>query len=261
LAGCRNYFPKIQEAACYRFFGIFVTMKITCIVFVCLLCIAGWLPSSAQDFRVFKGDTINRTDAKGLKQGVWKRFYDNDQLFSESVFKNGKAVGTTKTWYKTGEIQGILVHDKDGKTSRMNSYWPNGKRKAIGKYVNQEKDSVWTFFNEQDTLTSVESYKLGTPHGTWKVYYPNGKLSEETTWVDGKKHGPFRNYFSTGGIKTSGTYRFDTFNGEMIMYHLNGKPFSKGTYVDGLRQGTWTYFSETGVKDSTQVFENGSLRE
>ncbi len=38
-------------------------------------------PASAQSYEVVNGDTINRTDEKGLKQGLWK-FWDNNLSLS-----------------------------------------------------------------------------------------------------------------------------------------------------------------------------------
>ena len=64
--------------------------------------------ANAQKYNVFKGDTINRTDAKGLKQGLWKKYYSNDVLFSEGVYIDGKHSGTFKTFYKSGKPQSIL---------------------------------------------------------------------------------------------------------------------------------------------------------
>ena len=59
--------------------------------------------ANAQKFNVFKGDTINRTDAKGLKQGLWRKYNSNDVLFSEGVYKDGKHTGTFKIY---SDIQG-----------------------------------------------------------------------------------------------------------------------------------------------------------
>ncbi|MBL0341832.1 MAG: hypothetical protein IPP71_13390 [Bacteroidetes bacterium] len=157
--------------------------------------------SVSQDFKIFKGDTINRTDAKGLKQGAWKRFYDNDQLFSETTFKNGKPVSSTLTFYKSGEKQGIMTYDKDGKTARMTSYWQNGKVMALGKYSNQEKDSTWKYYNEKDTLTAVENYKLGKAHGLWITYFPDGKILEETSYSNGLKTAPLKVISPTEKLK------------------------------------------------------------
>lgn len=215
----------------------------------------------SQDFKIFKGDTINRTDSKGLKQGAWKRFYDNDQLFSETIFKNGKPVGVTSMFYKTGEKQGLLTHDKDGKTSRMLSFWQNGKIKATGKYISQEKDSTWNYYSPQDTLTSIENYKAGKPHGVWKNFYPDGKLAEETYYANGMKHGSSKTYFTSGSLKMSAVYKNDSFDGLLIHYHLNGKPFIKGNYVTGLKEGEWLYLNENGIKDSMDVYYNGVLQE
>ena len=76
------------------------------LIILCLLFISA--TGSAQKFNIFKGDTINRTDAKGLKQGIWKKYYSNDVLFSEGVYKDGKHTGTFKTFYKSGKPQSIL---------------------------------------------------------------------------------------------------------------------------------------------------------
>ncbi len=217
--------------------------------------------SEAQDFKVFKGDTINRTDAKGFKQGIWRKYYDNDQLFSETVFKNDKPVSATKSFYKTGEKQGIMTYDKNGKTARMTGYWPNGKVKAKGKYISQQKDSTWKYYNESDSLTAIENYKLGKPDGIWKVFYPDGKISEETTYENGIKNGPFKSYFTNGNLKMSCTYQNDSFSGDMVHFYLNGKPYIKGTYLDGLKEGEWLYLNENGTKDSSDLYYNGILQE
>jgi len=234
-------------------------MKITLLI----LSLAVFLSanSSAQSFKIFRGDTINRTDAKGLKQGEWKRFYDNNQLFSITTFKNGKPTGKTLTWYKSGEKQGELIHAKDGKTAYMTSYWPDGKIKATGKYVNQEKDSTWNYYNEKDVLTAVENYKLGKAHGMWKIYYPDGKISEETNFVNGMKHGDFKKYFPNGNQKMAGIYKNDTFEGMVLHFHLNGKPYIKGRFEVGLKEGEWIYMNDSGIKDSSEFYNNGILQE
>jgi len=214
-----------------------------------------------QSFRILNGDTINRTDAKGNKQGIWYKLYDNNQPFSISHFKNNKPVDTTFTYYKTGELQGHLVHKSDRKTAYMYSYWPNGTRKAIGKYINQEKDSVWNFYNENDSIRAIESYKLGEPDGVWKVYYKNGVLSEETTYVKGVKSGPFKKYFPDGKLKMSGAYENDSFEGPVLQFYFNGKPAIKGSFSEGLKDGEWVYLNERGTIDSVHVYINGALQE
>ena len=70
--------------------------SITFVLFSIFLTLHG----EAQTYKVFKGDTINRVDAKGQKQGLWKKYYSNDTLFSKGIYKDGKHTGTFLTFYK-----------------------------------------------------------------------------------------------------------------------------------------------------------------
>ena len=85
----------------------FLPMKITAAVVVSILFFTGTI--HAQTFVVFKGDTINRKDAKGLKQGIWKKFYRTDSLFSITSFKDNKQTGTTKFYYESGKLKSTLI--------------------------------------------------------------------------------------------------------------------------------------------------------
>lgn len=71
--------------------------KQICVLMMCCL----WaLVSNAQKFEIYKGDTINRKDNKGLKEGVWRKYYRTDTLCSESVFLNDKPINVSRTWYE-----------------------------------------------------------------------------------------------------------------------------------------------------------------
>ena len=76
--------------------------------------------------------------------------------------------------------EGFGRKGKRDKTKFYN-YYPGGKLKATGNYVNQKKDSVWNYYAENDSLIAREVYKSGLENGDWKIFYPNGKVSELTT--------------------------------------------------------------------------------
>ena len=100
----------------------------TGLMFIFILTVT--INTNAQTYRVFKGDTINRTDAKGMKQSVWRRYYDNDQLFSETWFKNGKPYNDTKTYYKSGEPQAVLKYRSGGTIGNIETFRTDGGIKA-----------------------------------------------------------------------------------------------------------------------------------
>src|SRR4051812_37488820 len=79
-----------------------------------------------QPYNVFKGDTINRTDAKGLKQGAWKKFYSNDTLFSTGQYKDAKPYGTFITYYKSGKLEAVLVYRNGTNIADAIIYHENG---------------------------------------------------------------------------------------------------------------------------------------
>jgi len=58
-------------------------------------------------------------------------------------------------------------------------YYDDGKVEAKGKYIDKNKDSVWTYYDAHGKMTATESYANGAKDGVWKIYYGNGKVSEE----------------------------------------------------------------------------------
>src|SRR5205809_5121978 len=97
--------------------------------------------TQAQTYQVFKGDTINRRDKSGLKQGVWKRYYENDTLLSVSTFKNGRRTGSFKTFYKSGKLQTDLRFRPSLKPVEISDailYYETGTVEAKGKYIDQK---------------------------------------------------------------------------------------------------------------------------
>ena len=124
----------------------------------------------AQTYKVFKGDTINRIDAKGQKVGLWRKYYENDTLFSEGYFKKGKHSGTFHTFYKNGKRQSVLSFRGLTEISFAELFYDTGIPMAKGKYIDRTKDSVWIYFDEEGKMNSEEIYKNGVKEGTWKVY-------------------------------------------------------------------------------------------
>ena len=48
---------------------------------------------------------INQIDSNGMKQGVWKKTYDNGNLRYKGNFKNDNPEGIFYYYYKSGELQ------------------------------------------------------------------------------------------------------------------------------------------------------------
>ena len=228
--------------------------RITMSGILCLITIITF----GQPFQVFKGDTINRKDNKGLKQGTWRKYYRTDTLCSETIFKDDKPVGITRTWYESGKLKGEVRNEGKDKLSAGVTYFENGKKMAEGYFRNQLKDSIWIYFQETgDTISSIEQYKNGIPHGSWKVFYKNGVLAHELNYVNGEKHGQVKEFNEEGKVIFEIQYKNGKENGLSVLYYPDGKLREKGNYKNGERDGKWQQFDADGKVVKEVGYKNG----
>ena len=212
---------------------------------------------SAQKFNIFKGDTINRTDAKGHKQGIWKKYYSNDVLFSEGVYKDGKHTGIFKTNYKSGKPQSILKFRGVSEINDAEIFSEDSGLMAKGKYIDRVKDSLWVYFDRMGKKSSEEFYVKGKKEGEWKLFYPNGQLSRTVIYKKDVQNGIYKEYFMDGTPKVSGVMKNGGFEGILTIYHPNGKIWQKGLYKGGLKEGKWQNYSENGTLESEDEYKKG----
>ena len=102
----------------------------------------------------------NRTDAQGRKQGAWSKTWESGQVRYQGQFKDGHPVGTFKHYDEEGHLTTIQRHAGDGHVSRAEHYHPNGTLMATGKYVDQLKDSTWSYYDEAGGLRKLEHFRL-----------------------------------------------------------------------------------------------------
>jgi len=213
-----------------------------------------------KEFVVFKGDTINRKDAKGLKQGVWRKYYRTDTLCAETWFRNDKPYGVSRTWYESGKLKAEVFFDvKTPVRSKGISYYESGKVMGRGNYFDQKKDSICLYYAENDSLKAVEQYLKGKANGKWLVYYENGKLAEEKNYLNGKREGLYRQFNTDGTLLFEMTYKDDLEDGPVRLFHYNAKPKASGNYRKGLKEGTWLELDPSGAILSNEVYRAGRL--
>lgn len=202
---------------------------------------------------------LNQTDANGLKQGQWKKLYNNGKVRYEGQFKDDRPYGLFKYYYDHGQLQATNNHLGNGEVA-THVYHKNGKIKAKGIYKHQMKDSLWQYFNENELLVLEESYILDTLHGAQRTYYENRQLGEETNFVHGVKHGPWKKFFDNGKPWVDATYEDGNLHGKFVMYNEDGKRKYQGNYHKGIRVGVWLIFNENGSVKTQDVYENGILK-
>ncbi len=202
----------------------------------------------------------NQLDINGLKHGKWRKYRDTkgEKLRFEGQFDHGVPTDTFFYYYSARKVEYKNVYKETTGNCYSYQYDEKGNLMAEGWYVNQEKDSTWTFYGLQQNLISREDYKNGTLNGSVLIYYQNGKLAEKLEYVDGIKHGAWIQKYEDGKQKVKGTYINGSLHGEVIYYNFEGRPFYKGKYNKGLRTGDW-YTFEKGKLIKKETFKKGEV--
>ncbi len=200
-------------------------------------------------------ERINRPDQKGLKQGVWKTFYDNGRIRSEANYKDDRLNGPYK------------------------EYDENGVVKVFFQYVNgnmQERTDtsdldieVRNQYNEKGNVIFSGSFRKDIPVGIHRNYDNEGKVTNAILYSDrgekigegiitdeGKKEGNWKYFYGKGNVRASGNYSNNFENGPWKYFYPDGKTEQNGTFKNGKFNGTWQWYFENGnLKREEDYFE------
>jgi antitoxin component YwqK of YwqJK toxin-antitoxin module len=220
-----------------------------------LVCFVSYAHLSAQTDTVF-----NQTDSKGLKQGYWKKNYQNGHLMYKGFFKNDKPIREMRRYYEDGPLQAIMIFSEDGNTSKVRIFYQDGEPSAEGFYYGTQKDSVWKYYSfYSGALLSEEHYLRGKKNGMSRSFYDNGKVAEEIEYLNDEKNGKWNQYFDNGVVKMNSFYKQNKVNGNYIFNFPDGKIKIIGNFLDNNRNGIWTFYNEDGTEKYKLHYDKGNV--
>jgi antitoxin component YwqK of YwqJK toxin-antitoxin module len=200
----------------------------------------------------------NLLDEQGRKTGHWEGKHPNGSTMYEATFLEGRPVGMMVRYYESGAVKARMMFDPKDDRCYTELFYEEGKKAAEGWHVEKKKDSVWTYYSENDgTVRIREEYLDGRLHGKVRSYYQTGVVSEEVTWNEGSREGPWLQYYENGALRLSGHYANDRLNGLYEVYHPDSTLMMRGAYVDNMSHGTWSYYDETGALLYNLDYEKG----
>lgn len=149
-----------------------------------------------------KGDTLNRTDGKGLKQGKWINHVDELRgepgYEEEGEYKDGRKEGLWRRYDLDGDLTGMEIYrwgNKDGVSQYFNR---SGAliREESWKALNPDKQYDTLEIEDIDHLNEyktviVKNQGVAIKHGMWKYYDPNtGMIYKTENYTLGKRESP-----------------------------------------------------------------------
>lgn len=221
----------------------------------------------SNDFLVSR-EKIDRKDADGLRQGVWKEFYPSGSIKSEKSFRNDMLHGYYKEYDEKGNLVLTMLYENGSIVKSniedspdieiVNRYDQSGKliysgpyRKGIPVGIHREYNDGRVvdskIYNDVGLLLSQGIVdEAGNKNGNWKDYYPNGAVMAEGQYTDNRKTGLWKFFNQEGKVEQTGYFTADRPNGLWKWYYDNGALLREEEYFQGQRDGSFTEYSKKG---------------
>jgi antitoxin component YwqK of YwqJK toxin-antitoxin module len=106
-----------------------------------------------------------------------ERYYEIDNLKTGTVERFKDGVRNYLAHFEIVEKKGQRISQQTG----TETYWENGKERAIAEWKNGVKDGVAKTYYKNGQVESIIHFREGKLHGPYKTYYENGKLKEDYT--------------------------------------------------------------------------------
>ena len=229
---------------------------------------------------ILNKENINRTDDRGLKQGIWREYFDNDRIKWEKNYLNNELHGYLKEYDIRGQIiknqlyyNGIPKNSSEKneiKAIAKNEYYKSGKIKYSGSYRDTIPVGIHKHYEEDEIVVSVKTYddygnllasgnenEDGKKSGLWKEYYVNGSIRSEGNYIADKKNGKWTYFFENGEEEQEGYFKNGKYDGLWQWYYDTGELKRNENYYNGREDGTCIEYSKTGDILETGEYING----
>lgn len=114
---------------------------------------------------------------RALREGPYRRYYDDGRLWVEASFKNGVRDGAYVEYFR------------------------NGKKAREGLYANGKEEGLFTLYFESGAKEEEAEYRSGAPDGLFVAYREDGTKKTEGRRCGGAQCGVWRTYDERGQLE------------------------------------------------------------
>jgi len=147
-------------------------------------------------------------DNRGRPIGHWTWYFDDGKVLRESNFHQGLQDGDFVEYTSTGDVRtkGLYL---DGLKEGV-WFYQNGNFKSIGKYTDDQEDSLWKeYYIDNGRVRFEGAYNLGRPDGKHVWYYPSGRKELEGEYSMGLKEDKWKYYTDDNTLFLTILYKDD----------------------------------------------------
>lgn len=174
--------------------------------------------AQSQSSEVVNGDTLNKIDIAGKKQGKW-------------ILRGKHKPGTCYTAEQKIE-EGKYADNR--KTGPWIEYFCNGNMKNKLTFVNGRPDGYAIMYHENGKISEEGNWKINKWVGKYKLYYENGQVQHEFAFnAAGKRDGPQVYFFDNGQKAIEGNFANGKESGLIKEFYENGDIKAEKNYAEG----------------------------
>jgi antitoxin component YwqK of YwqJK toxin-antitoxin module len=202
--------------------------------------------------QIIAQEKINQFDLKGKRNGVWKKFYTNNNIRYEGKFKAGKEVGVFKYYSVLSSKLPIVVKtfNETNEIADVKFYSNDGIIESTGKMQGKNRIGKWVYYQPDGKMILIEEfYEKGILSGEYKSFYKTGKITEILNYKNGKLHGNTKRFADNGNLLDDLNYQEGKLQGLAKYYNIDGQLIYTGNYENDEKVGEWEYF-ENGIKEN-----------
>ena len=137
-------------------------------------------------FTCFLASCNSKSDSKGgsaadsLKPGEKAVYSENGKLHYIIESKDGKTNGRVREYYANGKLYMDAIYKDDHRNGKCTFYFKNGKPFSIGYFINGDKDSIETKYDENGDVLALVPYKKDKVQPGLKEFKKDGSELIET---------------------------------------------------------------------------------
>ncbi|WP_445735772.1 toxin-antitoxin system YwqK family antitoxin [Mariniflexile sp.] len=111
-----------------------------------------------------------------------------DTLLIESYYK-GLKEGVAKKWYDDNKLMELRHYASGQKNGKQIAFWENGNKRFEYTAKNDAYEGELKEWNIDGLLFHLAHYSNGQEEGSQKLWYDNGKIRANYVIINGKRYG------------------------------------------------------------------------
>ncbi|MDY5306697.1 toxin-antitoxin system YwqK family antitoxin [Fusobacterium gastrosuis] len=208
----------------------------------------------------------NKKEHKNIKKEI-NLFSENELYKNGSIYATGEMNlleknGEWKYFFKNGNIQKIIIHDK-GKDFLKEEYYESGEL-FKKHFISDLKEKITETYYITGEIFSIrvlpEYFKTDTDNYFEYIFYINGNLKEKKRVIGNKLVGSYELYREDGILLKKTFYLKDgEIDGNETVYYENGNTYKTIDYLKNVKQGFEKTFFENGQLAEVSIFSKNEL--